>query len=78
MYKDFAYPPGKESREQVDKIILAAYEEAKEIGKTIPKKEEEVLSDKPKGVKDKLNDGKEKSKSASKPAAKKSKTAEIE
>jgi len=67
VYKDFAYPKDKSSRDKVTQIVMAAYTEAKELSK-VPlskddKPKEEVLKDeKPRGVKAKLKDGEKKSK----------------
>lgn len=70
VYKDFAYPKDKASRESITKLVMDAYKESKEISKVPMQKEEvkqEVLKDeKPKGVKAKLKAGEEKSKANSK------------
>ena len=62
VYKDFAYPSNKESRDKITSIIMDAFNKAKEISK------DEIVADeiKPKGVKAKLKEGTEKSKAASK------------
>lgn len=85
VYKEFAYPSSKESRDNINKIVMAAYQESKEIAKTPVEKAEqdkpEVLKDeKPRGIKAKLKEGEEKSKksvSKAKSEPKKAKEAEI-
>lgn len=71
VYKDFAYPKDKSSRETISQIVMDAYKESKEISKVpMQKEEKEVLKDeKPKGIKAKLKDGEEKSKNAARKAA---------
>lgn len=64
VYKDFAYPADKNSRDKITGIVMDAYKESKEISK-VPMQKEEVLKDeKPKGIKAKLKEGEEKSKKA--------------
>jgi len=70
VYKDFVYPPDRDSRAVISSIVMNAFRESKEIENSKPIKEvedKEILKDeKPKGVKARLKEGAQKSKAAAK------------
>lgn len=72
IYKNFCYPVNKSAREEIDRMILAKFEEARELSQMPQEKEDNEKSEEkgenpPKrGVKEKLKSGEEKKKEAKK------------